>query len=161
MVIAFIVLLCKVWIVTPLCMGWMYVWVIGDRKVIDDVCIKSCYSFRKYFCRLCLCLTGAWAQSWELNQYTSAYQRIQLVLRGSMTNIMYVRGGDWPFAFDVKGGEWLGVVVSIKSKGRDCWHYDTGIVLDGNSLRWKITVQQVNSKELHISLHRMKKERYT
>jgi len=25
-------------------------------------------------------------------------------------------------------------MVSIKSKGGDCWHYDTGVVLDGNSL---------------------------
>ena len=29
------------------------------------------------------------------------------------------------FSLDVKGGEWLGVVVAIKSKGGDCWHYDT------------------------------------
>jgi hypothetical protein len=27
------------------------------------------------------------------------------------------------------------VVVAIKSKGGDCWHYDTSVVLDGNSLR--------------------------
>ena len=69
--------------------------------------------------------------------------------------------GAWPFALDVKGGEWLGVVVAIKSKGGDCWHYDTGVVPDGNSFRWKIIVQEVNNKELQMSLQRMKKERYT
>jgi len=26
------------------------------------------------------------------------------------------------------------VVVAIKSKGGDCWHYDTYVVLDGNPL---------------------------
>jgi len=26
------------------------------------------------------------------------------------------------------------IMVSIKSKGGDCWHYDTSVVLDGNSL---------------------------
>jgi len=31
------------------------------------------------------------------------------------------------------------------------WHYDTSVVLDGNSHRWQITVQA----------HKMKKERYT
>jgi len=25
-------------------------------------------------------------------------------------------------------------MVAIKSKGGDCWHYDTSVVLDGNSL---------------------------
>ena len=55
-----------------------------------------------------------------------------------MDNIMYIKGGEYlglPFSLDVKGGECLGVVVAIKSKGGDCWHYDTGVVLDGNSLR--------------------------
>ena len=55
-----------------------------------------------------------------------------------MDNIMYVKGREYlgpPFNLDVKGGECLGVVVAIKSKGGDCWHYDTGVVLDGNSLR--------------------------
>ena len=55
-----------------------------------------------------------------------------------MENIMYIKGGEYlgfPFALDVKGGECLSVVVAIKSKGGDCWHYDTGVVLDGNSLR--------------------------
>ena len=42
-----------------------------------------------------------------------------------------------------------------------CWHYDTGVVLDGNSLRWQFTMQQVTNKGLHIRLQRMKKERYT
>ena len=28
------------------------------------------------------------------------------------------------------------VNISIKSKGGDCWHYDTSVVLDDNSLRW-------------------------
>ena len=65
-------------------------------------------------------------------------QRIQHVLRGSMDIIMYIIGGEYlgpPFSLDVKGGECLGVVVAIKSKGGDCWHYDIGVVLNGNSLR--------------------------
>jgi len=65
-------------------------------------------------------------------------KRIQHVLRGSMENIMYVKGREHlgpPFTLDVKGGECLGVVVAIKSKGGDCWHYDTGVFLDGNSLK--------------------------
>jgi len=38
----------------------------------------------------------------------------------------------------------------------ELWYkYDTGVVLDGNSLRWHIIVQQVNSKELMI------RKRYT
>jgi len=51
---------------------------------------------------------------------------------------MYIKGGEYlglPFAHDLKGGACLGVVVSIKSNGGDCWHYDTGVVLDGNSHR--------------------------
>ena len=55
-----------------------------------------------------------------------------------MDNIMYIKGGEYlslPFALDGKGGEFPGVVVAIKSKGGDCWHYDTGVVLDGNSHR--------------------------
>jgi len=51
---------------------------------------------------------------------------------------MYIKGREYlgpPFALDVKGGECLSVVFSIKSKGGDCWHYDTGVLLDGNSLR--------------------------
>jgi len=51
---------------------------------------------------------------------------------------MYIKGGEYlglPFALDVKGGECLGIFVAIKSKGVDCWHYDTDVVLDGNSLR--------------------------
>jgi len=30
------------------------------------------------------------------------------------------------------------------------WHYDIGVVLDGNSLRWKITVQALRMKEKGI-----------
>ena len=70
-----------------------------------------------------------------------------------MDNIMYNTMGEYlglPFARNVKGGEWLGVIVSIKSKGGDCWHYDTGVVLDGNLLRWQITAQA----------HKMKKKIY-
>jgi len=52
------------------------------------------------------------------------------------------------------------VSFAIKSKGGDCWHYDTSVVLDGNSHRWQIIVQQVSSKELMIRLQRMKKEEY-
>ena len=26
--------------------------------------------------------------------------------------------------------------VAIKSKGGDCWHYGSGVVLDGNPFRW-------------------------
>jgi len=55
-----------------------------------------------------------------------------------MDCIIYIKGGEYiglPFALDVKGGDCLGVVVSIKSKWGDCWHYDTGVVLDGNSHR--------------------------
>jgi len=62
-------------------------------------------------------------------------QRIQHVLRGSMDNILYIKGRKYhgpPFALDVKGGECLGVVLSIKYKGGYCWHYDTDVVLDGN-----------------------------
>jgi len=51
---------------------------------------------------------------------------------------MYIKGGEYlgpPFSLDVKGAECLGVVVAIKSKGGDYWHYDIDFVLDGNSLR--------------------------
>jgi len=30
------------------------------------------------------------------------------------------------------------------------WHYDTGVILDGNSLRWKITIQALRMKEKEI-----------
>ena len=53
-----------------------------------------------------------------------------------MDNIVYLKAGEYlglPFALDVKGGEWFGV-VAIKSKGGDCWHYDAYVVLDGNPL---------------------------
>ena len=43
------------------------------------------------------------------------------------------------------------VNFAIKSKGGVCWHYDIGVVLDGNLLRWQITAQA----------HIMKKKRYT
>ena len=59
------------------------------------------------------------------------------VLKGSMDSIMYIKGGGYlglPFSLDVKGGESLVVVVAIKSKRGDCWHYDSSIVLDGNPL---------------------------
>ena len=52
-----------------------------------------------------------------------------------MDNILYIKGRKYhgpPFALDVKGGECLGVVLSIKYKGGYCWHYDTDVVLDGN-----------------------------
>jgi len=55
-----------------------------------------------------------------------------------MENIMYIKGREYigpPFSLDVKGGECPDVVVVIKSKGVDCWHYDIGVVFDGNSLR--------------------------
>ena len=63
-------------------------------------------------------------------------QRLQQVLRGSMDSGMYIKEREYlgpPFAVDVKGGEWFGV-VAIKSKGGDCWHYDACVVLDGNPL---------------------------
>ena len=53
-----------------------------------------------------------------------------------MDIIMYIKGGEYlgpTFSLDVKGGESLGVVVAIRPKGGDCWHYDTGVFLDGNS----------------------------
>ena len=46
------------------------------------------------------------------------------------------KGGEYlglPFALDVKGGEWFGI-VAIKSKGGDYFHYDEFVVLDGNQL---------------------------
>ena len=40
--------------------------------------------------------------------------------------------------------------VAIKSKGGDCWHYDsgTGVVLDGNSLKWQNSVQALKTMEI-------------
>jgi len=42
------------------------------------------------------------------------------------------------------------MVVAIKSKGGDCWHYDAGIVLNGNPL--------VEEKLTYIYLHESTKE---
>ena len=140
---------------------WMYVWVIGDRKVIGDVWIESCYYFKKYFCRLCLCSGGAWTQSWELNQYTSTYQRIQCVLRGKHDQHNVCQRGSMILCPWCQRGRvtWCCCCHQVQ-RGRLLAN-DSSIVLDGNSLRWKIIVQQVNNKELHISLHIMKKNRYT
>jgi len=40
-------------------------------------------------------------------------------------------------------GEIVGIMTYV-------WHYDTGVVLDGNSLRWQITVQALRMKEKEI-----------
>jgi len=37
-----------------------------------------------------------------------------------------------------------GEIVSIMTQ---VWHYDIGVVLDGNSLRWQITIQALRMKE--------------
>ena len=45
-----------------------------------------------------------------------------------LVHLSMYKGGEYigpPFAIDVKEGECLGVVVVIKSKGGDCWNYDT------------------------------------
>ena len=40
-----------------------------------------------------------------------------------------------------------GEIVDIMTQ---VWHYDTSVVLDGNSLRWQITVQVLRMKEKEI-----------
>ena len=80
---------------------------------------------------------GAWTD-WYTLAYTKGelIQKFQQVLKGSMNNGMLILKREYlglPFALDVKGGEWFGV-VAIKSKGGDCWPYDACVVLDGNPL---------------------------
>jgi len=80
-----------------------------------------------------MCSRGAW-MDWYILTCTKREpnQIFQHVLRGSIDNIMYIKGREYlglPFALDVKGGQCLGVVVAIKSKGEYCWHYDIGVVL--------------------------------
>ena len=77
--------------------GWMsQIWYIptwlGDGCMYESLVIGRSFVmyvvmlfFWTSFCRLLLCSRGAWNQSWELNQPTSAYQRIQHAFRGSMT----------------------------------------------------------------------------
>ena len=46
-------------------------------------------------------------------------------------------GGAYPLPLMSKGeNEAEDYEVSIKSKGGDCWHYGSGVVLDGNPFRW-------------------------
>jgi hypothetical protein len=57
------------------------------------------------------------------------------------------------------------VVVAIKSKGGDCWHYDSGVVLDGNSLRGWYRCSEVGTGDGNlirgqISVQQDKKEIY-
>ena len=40
-------------------------------------------------------------------------------------------------------GEIVGIMTQV-------WHYDTGVVLDGNSLRWQIIVQALRMKEKEV-----------
>jgi len=40
-------------------------------------------------------------------------------------------------------GEIFGIVTEV-------WHFDLGVFLDGNSLRWKILVQALKMKEKEI-----------
>ena len=40
-------------------------------------------------------------------------------------------------------GEIFGIMTQV-------WHYGTGVVLDGNSLKWKISVQALKMKEKEI-----------
>ena len=60
-----------------------------------------------------------------------------------------IKGGEYlglPFSLDVKGEEYLGIIwymVAIKSKGGDCWHYGTSVVLNGNSQK----IQYVSAKD--------------
>ncbi len=44
---------------------------------------------------------------------------------------------------------WLTIEMSVGIMTQ-VWHYDTGVVLDGNSLRWQITVQALRMKEKEI-----------
>ena len=39
------------------------------------------------------------------------------------------------------------MVVAIKSKGGDCWHYDSSVVLDGNSLRGWYRCSEVGTSD--------------
>jgi len=62
-----------------------------------------------------------------------------------------------PLPLMTKGeNEFENIEVAIKSKGGDCWHYElgwcygTGVVLDGNSLKWKITIQALKMIEHEI-----------
>jgi len=98
----------------------------------------------------------------EHEQHTSVEQIFQHVLKGSMDILVHLgiykgraqseisagtqgeygqqnvyQGREYlgsSFALDVKGGELLVMVVSVKSKGGDCWHYDACVVLHGNPL---------------------------
>ena len=138
---------------------WLGDWCMYESLVIGrpyslSWVVESCYSFEKYFCRLCMCLGGAWTD-WYILTCTKGElnQRFQHVLMGSMDSVMNTKWREYlnpHIALNVKGREWFGVVVAIKSKGGDCWHYYIGVVLDGNSLRGQMTVQQVNNKYLMI-----------
>ena len=45
-------------------------------------------------------------------------------------------GGAYPLPLMSKGeNEAEDYVVAIKSKGGDCWHYDSGVVLDGKPIQ--------------------------
>jgi len=93
----------------------MYVWVFGDRKVIYDV-YSHVLLIEHIFADL------AYSQG-EHEHHTSAYQRIQHVLKGSIILCPW-----W------QRGRVLG--VAIKSKGGDCWHYDTSLALWHRCCPW-------------------------
>ena len=65
--------------------------VIGSSYSLSWV-VESCYSFEKYFCRLCMC-SGEAQMDWYILACTKGElnQRFQHVLRGSMENIVYIK----------------------------------------------------------------------
>ena len=73
----------------------------------------------------------------EHEQHTSTEQRLQHVLRGSIT--LFPWWQRWGMTLSDLGlpsspkGEIFGIMTQV-------WHYGTGVVLDGNSLRWKISI---------------------
>ena len=100
--------------------------VIGRSYSLSWV-VGSCYSFEKYFFKLDMC-SGRACMDWYILACTKGEinQRFRHVLKGSMDSRMYIKGREYlglPFALDVKEGEWLGVVVSLKSRIHACSLY--------------------------------------
>ena len=120
---------------------------------------KSLFFLKNIFCRSCLQSRGAWTTQFSKSRMDrlvhfgihkgGAHLEISASTQGDYGQQKVYQRREYlgpPFALDVKGGEWLGVVVAIKSKGGDCWHYDTSVVLDGNSLRSRYKWWQLNQR---------------
>jgi len=91
---------------------------------------KSWFFLKNIFCRSCL-------------QSGGAEQRYQHVLRGSTALCPWWQRGRMTLRILGLASSPKGEIVGILAQ---VWRYGTGVVLDGNSLGWQISVQTTRMK---------------